>query len=215
MNNPSHNNGRLLRFLALGDSYTIGEGVPEADRWPAQLVERLRRIGLAVADAEIIARTGWTTDELAQGINDRQPRGPYDLVSLLIGVNNQYRRRPLDDYADQFRQLLLRASSLAGERFTRVLVVSIPDWGVTSFARAQQRAGISSEIDAFNAANRAAAAQYGARYVDITPISRRAAGDDRLLASDGLHPSGAMYAAWVDLILSTTLSALSDDQQPA
>lgn len=208
MLNPQPNRSRQLRILALGDSYTIGEGVPETARWPVQLVARLRQHGLLVADAEIIARTGWTTAELVQGIAQQSPRGPYDLVSLLAGVNNQYRRLPLNEYASQFVQLLMHAAALAGGAMGRVLVVSIPDWGITPFARAEQRTGVSAEIDAFNAANRAVSAKYGARYVDITPISRRAEAGNYLLAADGLHPSSDMYAAWVDAILPAALAVL-------
>jgi lysophospholipase L1-like esterase len=201
-----------LRILALGDSYTIGESVDPGERWPIQLAERLRGRGLAVNDPGIIARTGWTTGELSEVMQAsalvQQPGGDYDLVTLLIGVNNQYRGLPVDEYQVEFRALLDQAVQLAGSRPERVVVVSIPDWGVTPFAVGRDRAMIASAIDALNAANQAESARAGARYIDITPISRQAAQQPDLLATDGLHPSGKMYAAWVDLIEPAALEIL-------
>ncbi len=189
------------RFLALGDSYTIGEGVGVDERWPAQLVSRLRGEGVAIGDPQIIARTGWTTDELAAAMDAARFEPPYALVSLLIGVNNQYRGLDLGEYREQFRSLLARAVALAGGDVRRVIAVSIPDWGVTPFARRQGRdaRSIAAQIDAFNASAQREARAQGVRFVDITGISR----DPRcrhLLAADGLHPSGAQYAQWVAAI---------------
>lgn len=197
-----------MRFLALGDSYTIGEGVDAADRWPVRLAALMRREGIAVADPEIIATTGWTTDELAAGIDQSHPSGPYGLVTLLIGVNNQYRGRPLDEYREQFRDLLHRAAAFAGGDARRVVVLSIPDWGVTPFAEGRDRASISREIDQFNAAARQIVVDAGARWVDVTPESRRAAGDASLVVGDGLHPSGKMYAEWAALALPAAREAV-------
>lgn len=196
-----------VRILSLGDSYTIGEGVPDADRWPVQLAARLREQGISCADPQIIARTGWTTDELDAAISQENPTGPFDLVTLLIGVNNQYRGRGLDEYREQFRTLLGRAIGFAGDRPERVLVLSIPDWGVTPFAEGRDQARIAAEIDAFNAANRAETLAAGARYADITPSTRDLSEED-LLAADGLHPSGRMYTRWVDLALPVVLELL-------
>jgi lysophospholipase L1-like esterase len=190
-----------LRYLALGDSYTIGHGVAESERWPVQLVARLRAQQIPIADPLIIARTGWTTGDLLAGIAQAQPQGPFDLVTLLIGVNNQYRHRGLDEYREQFKTLLTQAITFAGGEATHLIVLSIPDWGVTPFATGRDRPEIAVEIDRFNAINRAEAQQVGAQYVDVTPISRQAATDPTLLASDQLHPAGKMYAAWVDLVL--------------
>lgn len=198
-----------MRFLALGDSYTIGESVPESERWPVQLVELLRARGLAVGDPEIIARTGWTTDELAAGIDEARPKGPYDLVSLLIGVNNQYRDRPSDEYRQEFRALLERAVAFAGGDPRRVVVLSIPDWGATPFAEGRDRAKIRAEIDTFNAINREEAGRAGARYVDVTPQTRQAMGDPALVAGDGLHPSGTSYSRWAELVLPEAVAALN------
>ena len=196
------------RFLALGDSYTIGEGVEPGQRWPVQLAAALRVQGIAIADPEIIATTGWTTDDLAVAIDTADPRGPYKLVSLLIGVNNQYRGLPLDEYRRQFAELLGRAIAFGGDEPSRVLVLSIPDWGVTPFAEGRDRGMIAMEIDAFNAINRAEALRGGARYVDITPASRRARTDRSLVAEDGLHPSAEMYRLWAELALPSAALAL-------
>lgn len=203
-----HNGAVPLRFLALGDSYTIGESVDPTERWPVQLAALLRAPGLDVAEPEIIATTGWTTDELAAGIEERSTEGPYDVVSLLIGVNNQYRGRPLDEYREQFRSLLLRAISFAGGESRRVVVLSIPDWGMTPFATERDRHAIRRDIDAFNEVNRDESATFGAQYIDVTAISRRAAEDGSLIAADGLHPSGAMYREWAEIALYPALLAL-------
>ena len=197
-----------MRFLALGDSYTIGESVPPPERWPVQLAGRLREAGVPMENPLIIATTGWTTDELADGITRRDPQGPFELVSLLIGVNNQYRGRGVDEYRAQFAALLEQAIALAGGDPRRVLVLSIPDWSVTPFAADRQRTSVAAAIDQFNAVNAAETARRGARYVDITPTSRQAAADPTLITEDGLHPSGKMYSAWTELVLPEALEAV-------
>ncbi|MBP1620302.1 MAG: hydrolase family protein, partial [Acidobacteria bacterium] len=204
---------RVVDILALGDSYTIGESVAEGERWPVLLAAALRAGGQPVAEPRIIARTGWTTDELAQAIAAAKPGSDYDLVTLLIGVNDQYRGRSINDYPERFSALLAQAIGFAGGRPGRVLVLSIPDWGATPYATGRDRAKIAAEIDAYNALNRAATEAAGARYVDVTPVSREAATDAGLLAPDGLHPSGAMYARWVELAVPAARAALAD--QPA
>jgi len=181
------------RYLALGDSYTIGESVPESERFPVQLAR-----DLALGAPTIIAKTGWTTDELNAAIDAANPQGPYDLVTLLIGVNNQYRGRDAEQYRGEFAALLQRAIGFAAGDAKKVIVVSIPDWGVTPFAEGRDRAKIASEIDRYNAINREEASRAGAQYVDITPISRGT--DIALVAGDGLHPSGKQYSEWVKLI---------------
>ena len=196
-----------MRYLALGDSYTIGASVAPTERWPVQLAAQLRANGLIVAEPLIIARTGWTTDELMAGIERQQPQGLFDLVSLLIGVNDQYRGRGSDDYRLQFRHLLHTAIAYAGGHLAHVIILSIPDWSVTPFAAGYQRAAIAADIDHFNAINRQETTQAGARYVDVTPVSRQALQDASLLATDGLHPSGKMYTQWVELMLPTALAA--------
>jgi lysophospholipase L1-like esterase len=192
-----------LRYLALGDSYSIGEGVPESGRWPVQLAQALRAEGIALTDPQIIATTGWTTDELDAGIDVAAPQGPFALVTLLIGVNNQYRGRPLDEYRSQFAALLERAIGLADGHAGRVLVLSIPDWGTTPFAQAQGRdtAAIGHEIDAFNAVAADVCADRGVGFVDITPYSRAHGHEVEMLVDDTLHPSATMYAGWTALTL--------------
>jgi lysophospholipase L1-like esterase len=197
-----------LRVLALGDSYTIGESVAPDERWPVQLVAALRARGLTVDDAQIVAKTGWTTDELNAAIDSANPQGPFDLVTLLIGVNNQYRGRDAEQYRGEFAALLKRAIAFAGGDARRVIVVSIPDWGVTPFAEGRDRAAIAAAIDRFNAINREETQRAGSRYVDITPGSRRAATDRSLVAGDGLHPSGAMYGEWTSAILPEAVEVL-------
>lgn len=197
-----------LRYLALGDSYTIGEGVEPEERWPHHLVRLLARRGVRIAAPEIVATTGWTTDELQAGIDAATLSPPYDLVSLLIGVNNQYRGRSLEEYREQFRALLERAVGFAGGAAGSVLVLSIPDWGATPFAEGRDRARIGAEIEKFNAVNRAEAGRIGARYVDVLPASRLAAGAPHLSAADGLHPAGAMYGLWAELAFPHALAAL-------
>lgn len=198
---------QTIRYLALGDSYTIGESVSESERWPVQLSTELTKHGYNT-ELTLIARTGWTTAELWKGIEQTGVTPPYDLVSLLIGVNNQYRGRPLEEYREQFRFLLGKAIEYAGDDPQNVIVVSIPDWGVTPFAAGRNSTQIAAEIDAFNAINREEAESAGARYVDITPYSRTAVSDRSLIAPDGLHPSGKMYAGWVERILPAALQAL-------
>jgi lysophospholipase L1-like esterase len=198
---------RPLRHLALGDSYTIGEGVPEAVRWPVQLAQRLIGEGITLAPPLIVATTGWTTDELAAGMDEAQLATAFDLVSLLIGVNNQYRGRSAEEYIAQFGQLLARAVTLAGDRPGRVLVVSIPDWGVTRFARehGHDAAAIGVALDRFNALARAAAGAAGAAFIDITDLSRIYPDE---LADDGLHPDARQYARWVERIAPVARHAL-------
>jgi len=197
------------RFLALGDSYTIGEGVAAEERWPAQLARRLDARGIALADPEIVAATGWTTDELAAGMDDHAFAPPYALASLLIGVNDQYRGRGIDAFASGFRALFDRAATLAGDA-ARVLVVSIPDWGVTRFAREQGRdaPAVAAQIDAFNAVAHEVAVAAGSTFVDVTAASREAGDHPGMLVADGLHPSAAQYAIWVDAILPAALRIL-------
>lgn len=192
-----------LRYLALGDSYTIGEGVPADERWPEHWCRALRVAGIAIETPRIIAQTGWTTDELSAAMDAAEPLGQWDRVTLLIGVNNQYRGLPINDFAGSFAALLHRALGLVGGRTDRVLVLSIPDWGVTPFARASGRdsAQIAREIDDYNDATRVACAAEGVTWLDITGLTRAAGMQPEMLADDGLHPSGQMYAAWVEKIL--------------
>jgi len=205
-----------LRILALGDSYTIGESVGEAERWPEQLAARLRERGLEVAAPRIIAQTGWTTLRLELEIRRAELDPPYDLVTLLIGVNDQFQGQPDELYPKRFQPILKRAIELAGDDPTHVLVLSIPDYGVTPFG---QRMGGGSQIgavlDGYNAAARERTLRAGVEFVDITPISREALREPELVARDGLHPSGEMYRRWVELVLPLAERALGGDTRPA
>lgn len=196
-----------FRYLALGDSYTIGESVPTGDRWPNQLAKLLEAEDIST-EVTIIARTGWTVDELWQGIQANPPAGMFDLVTLLIGVNNQYRGYPVNRYREDFVFLLGKAIEYAGGKTDHVIVLSIPDWGVTPFARGRNSDQIAEEIDQFNSINREEPEKAGAQYVDVTPVSRQAVSDPALIASDGLHPSRKMYAEWAKLVLPKALDVL-------
>ncbi len=195
-------------FLALGDSYTIGEAVAEGERWPVQLVNQLREAGIQVADPQIIATTGWTTDELQAAIAQEKPEGPYDLVSLLIGVNNQYRGYPIENYKKEFGQLLNQAIKFAGGNPERVVVVSIPDYGVTPFAAEKNPAKIASELENYNKVAKQIAESHQVPFFDITPASRLAKSDSSLVATDGLHPSGKMYTHWAETVFPHVVKQL-------
>lgn len=192
------NQGKQLNYLALGDSYTIGESVDRPQIFPAQLVKQLEKAGLIINPPTIIARTGWTTSELQAAIKVSGGIRKFNFVTLLIGVNNQYRGESTEIYRKEFKELLQTAIDYVSGDKTHVFVVSIPDWGVTPFGRQSGRdvQMISQEIDAFNAINKEETLKLGISYTDITPASRNAATDDSLVASDGLHPSGKMYLDW-------------------
>jgi lysophospholipase L1-like esterase len=186
-------------FLALGDSYTIGESVDESGRWPVQLSKQLNEGGYSVSKPIIIAKTGWRTDQLAAAIEDAQLEANFDIVGLLIGVNNQYQGKSVDSYKPEFERLLKTAIHLAGGIKAHVFVISIPDYGFTPFGL-DKKEKISNELDAYNAANFALSKKAGVRYYNITNISR--SNEANLVAADGLHPSAVQYGLWVDLLLS-------------
>lgn len=188
-------------YLALGDSYTIGESVQDSLRWPNQLVGALNQNGKEFEAATIVAQTGWTTDELAAAMDTAQLKPPYDYVSLLIGVNNQYRGRSTENFEKEFIQLLDSAIILGGQEGTNIFVLSIPDWGVMPFAEGRDRLQIAQEIDQFNSVIQAVCRDKNIAYFDITAISREATTKALLVAQDGLHPSGTMYARWVATVL--------------
>ncbi|MCK9519202.1 MAG: SGNH/GDSL hydrolase family protein [Dehalococcoidia bacterium] len=197
-----------MRYLALGDSYTIGEGVEASERWPAQLAAMLRERGAGAGEPEVLAQTGWTTDELDAAIDAAAPRGPFELVSLLIGVNNQYRGRPVEEYREEFRTLLQRTITFAGGDARRVFVMSIPDWGVTPFAEGRDRKRIAAEIDAFNLVARDEAKAAGVAYIEVTAFTREIGGDESYLVADRLHYSGKAYRVFAEAALPTALAAL-------
>ncbi|MFW0714923.1 SGNH/GDSL hydrolase family protein [Pedobacter sp. N23S346] len=197
-------------YLALGDSYTIGESVMQQESFPFQLQSLLKEKGVNVAAPQIIATTGWTTDELQNGIKQANLIKKYDFITLLIGVNNQYRGYPLDTYKKEFSALLQTAINFANGRKDRVFAVSIPDWGATPSAKGFYKSPqvIATEIDSFNAANSEITIAAGVSYTDITPASKNAATDLGLVAKDGLHPSGKMYANWASELSPKVLNAL-------
>lgn len=193
---------RKLTYLALGDSYTIGEGVDESDRYPNQLVKRLsKETFFNWKDPKIIAKTGWTVDELNEGINytDLSDQ-PFDLVTLLIGVNNQYRGRPVNVYKTEFETMLKRAIGFAGDKPDHVVVISIPDWGVTPFAisRGTDKAKVAGEIDAYNQAKKEVCDNYGVFFIDITEDYREIGAKPEMVVEDNLHPSGLVYTRWTE-----------------
>jgi lysophospholipase L1-like esterase len=196
-----------FRYLALGDSYTIGESVPEKDRWSNQLAKLLDDEDIQT-EVTIIARTGWTVKELWQGIQAKPPEGMYNLVTLLIGVNDQYRGYPVDGYREDFRFMLGKAIEYAGNDTKRVIVLSIPDWGFTPFADGRDTQTISLQIDEFNAVNLEESESAGAYYVDVTIISRMTLDDPGLIAQDRLHPSGKMYSMWAEKVFPIALEIL-------
>jgi lysophospholipase L1-like esterase len=191
-------------YLALGDSYTIGEAVSAAESFPYQLKETLLKQGHPVESLKIIAQTGWTTAELQAAIAAETLASSYDLVTLLIGVNNQYRGYALANYSTEFEQLLKQAIAFAGDDVEQVRVLSIPDWGVTPFAEKEGRVAeqVAKEIAIFNVAAQEISENLGVVFINITPHSRLAATDLSLLATDGLHPSGKMYAEWVEQLIA-------------
>ncbi|HWC52127.1 MAG TPA: SGNH/GDSL hydrolase family protein [Chitinophagaceae bacterium] len=203
LNMDSFNNSYLAgmkkyTYLALGDSYTIGESVPAVENFPNQTVQLLKKAGYEFESPEIVAKTGWTTDELQGAIHQHQFRSSYDFVTLLIGVNNQYRGRSVEEYKPEFESLLQQAIQFAGNEADHVIVLSIPDWGVTPFAAEKDRTQIAKEIDAFNEANKKISGIYKVHYIDITTGTREATFDRNLIASDGLHPSGKEYSRWAE-----------------
>lgn len=187
------------KWLALGDSYTIGQGVSPAQRYPVQTRDWLIANGLTgMSDPQIIATTGWTTINLQNAIASENPTGPYDVVSLLIGVNDQYQGLSPAGYEERFRQLLQKCISLANNLPSHVFVLSIPDYSVTPFAAGFNIDKISKEIDAFNEINKRVALSYNVHYLDITPSTREGKNNPALIAGDGLHPSGLEYKRWAE-----------------
>lgn len=187
---------KMNTYLALGDSYTIGESVPASERYPVQTVKLLESEGIYFGEPEIIATTGWTTADLLSAVNKTKFAQDYDIVTLLIGVNNQYQGRSKNEYEREFSELLNKSIQLAGNRPGRVVVLSIPDYSITPFAHSSDTVFIAAEIDSFNLINRKIASEHHVHYIDITIDSRKAASDPTLIANDGLHFSGKEYAVW-------------------
>ena len=189
------------KFLALGDSYTIGQSVEVNQRWPVQFLKELKSSVNAIDTLQIIARTGWRVDQLKEAMNSSNLEPPYGLVSLLIGVNNQYQGQNANDFRPEFIEILEKSLKLVNNRKERLFVVSIPDWGASPYGFGFDRAKVTKEINDFNSVVKEESEKRGLRYFDITTISRRALLDRTLIASDGLHPSGKMYKLWVDKMI--------------
>jgi len=192
--------GDSYTWLALGDSYTIGQSVQEAERFPAQTITLLKNDSISFPVLQYIATTGWTTQNLLDGIEQQNPKGPFDIVSLLIGVNDQYQHMDKDGYSLRFKECLDKAIALAGNKKEHVFVLSIPDYSVTPFAKQMDTTLISNEVDEFNTINKAITLSYNVSYTYITDLTRQAKYDASLVAVDGLHPSGKDYARWAALL---------------
>lgn len=203
---PGHDGN--YSWLALGDSYTIGQSVNENERFPAQTISLLTNDSLLFPALQYIAVTGWTTQNLLYGIEQQNPKGPFDIVSLLIGVNDQYQHLDKNGYSERFEKCLNKAITLAGNKKDHVFVLSIPDYSVTPFAAQMNQAQVSKEIDEFNAINKAITLLYNISYTDITALTREAEKDPSLIAIDGLHPSGKEYAKWAALLAPQVKFAL-------
>jgi lysophospholipase L1-like esterase len=198
----SHEQKPPKLYLALGDSYTIGESVEVFERWPNQLVSELNKKSIVFEQAKIIAKTGWTTGELLNAIEEQQIDESYDLVSLMIGVNNQYRGLSIENFKEEFTVLLKKAITFSKKNETGVVVLSIPDWGVTPFASDRDQNKIAEEIDQFNAVISQVCSNYKVPYIDVTDISRQVTSQPNLVAQDGLHPSSIMYSLWIKKVLN-------------
>jgi lysophospholipase L1-like esterase len=200
----------MYTYLALGDSYTIGESVHMHDNFPHQAAKLLQKQNFDVADPVIIATTGWTTDELAAAIREHNLNERFSFVSLLIGVNNQYRGRAIDNYREEYEQLLHHAIAYANGQPDKVFVLSIPDWGVTPFAEGRDRQKIAKEIDEYNAACREITEHHQCHYIEITGSTRRNGTNKEFLAADGLHPSAKEYSIWAERLADSVAKKLKN-----
>jgi lysophospholipase L1-like esterase len=198
----------MYSYLALGDSYTIGEQVPGNENFPHQAAAILRHQHIDVTDPVIIATTGWTTDELAASIREHNLKETFSFVTLLIGVNNQYRGRSVENYREEFLQLLNTAVVYAGGNAGHVIVLSIPDWGATPFAEGRDRHQIAIEIDAYNTACKEIALKHNCRFIEITESTRHNGQNPDYLAADQLHPSGKEYAIWASRLAEVVKQVL-------
>jgi len=204
----STQNDKHKNYLALGDSYTIGESIPAGERYPEQAVKILETAGIHFNDPQIIATTGWTTADLLSALGKTRLAGNYDIVSLLIGVNNQYQGRSRSEYEKEFTELLQKSIQFAGDQPAHVIVLSIPDYSITPFARNSDTTLIASEIDAFNLINKKIATDYHVQYINVTGESRKALNDPTLIAGDGLHFSGKEYAIWAGMVADVVQKVL-------
>jgi len=211
MNSKDASAQHILTYLALGDSYTIGEMVPADQSYPNQVVAALNKKGRHINPPTIIAKTGWRTDELIQGITNANLTQKFDIVTLLIGVNNQYQNMDTAIYRREFVQLLKTSITFAKDNKHHVFVLSIPDWGVTPFANGRNLEKIAEQIDAYNRINKEESKKVGVNYINITSLYREIGDDPAYLAEDKLHPSGKMYQKWAKLVASAIEAQLKKE----
>lgn len=209
-NDKAQETERELSYLALGDSYTIGESVEPEMRWPVQLVDSLREQDFLVDYPVIIAQTGWTTQDLLTAMDQKLQEEEFDLVSVLIGVNNQYQGKSIEDYEADLHKVFEQAIAHSKTGNSGVFVVSIPDYGATPFG-ASRSEEIAEEIEEFNSVFKKVATEYELEFYNITPISKEALEDETLVASDDLHPSGKMYSQWVEEFVDKVISKISSE----
>lgn len=189
-------------FLALGDSYTIGESVPLFENFPYQVVQLMRKEKYHFQAPEIVAKTGWTSNELAEHILHNVLNDQYDFVTLLVGVNNQYRGLAIKDFENDFEFLLNKAIHLAGNKSNRVMVLSIPDWGYTPFANGKEIQKISKEIDEYNEVCSNIAKKVKTHFINITDETRAEKNNLQALANDRLHYSKSTHLRWAEKVSS-------------
>lgn len=199
-----------LTYVALGDSYTIGTSVAYQDNYPSQLSTALQGQLKSPIALKIVAKNGWRTDNLLDALKTEQLEPNYDLVTLLIGVNNQYQSEPFKKYEKEFSQLLEQALELANHKTERVFVISIPDWGFTPYGSGWDQQKISQEIDAYNSFAKETAEKEGVTFIEVTDITRKGLEDKELVASDGLHPSKKAYKLFVERMLPIITSSLKN-----
>ncbi|MDF4203971.1 SGNH/GDSL hydrolase family protein [Maribacter sp. SA7] len=203
------NNQEIINYLALGDSYTVGESVAFEDSFPAQLSSRIEENQNRLVNTTVIAQTGWRTDQLIASIGNRES-ADYNLVTLLIGVNNQFQSRPFSQYETEFTELLNKAISLAGNDSNKVIVLSIPDYYYTPYGQNNGDKQISTELDRYNNFAKSTAKTKGVTFLDITDITRRGLDETELVANDGLHPSGLAYEKFVERLYPLVSTRLKD-----
>lgn len=201
-----------IKYLALGDSYTIGTEVEETERFPAQTAKMLQQENIDVTELQYIAVRGWTTNNLMDGIRTENPSSDFDIVTLLIGVNDQYDGLSIIEYEKNFALLLAQAVEFAGGRHSRVFVLSIPDYSVVPIIADSDKERVSKEVDEFNARKKEITLQNGIEYIDITPGTRAAAMDLSLVANDKLHPSGKEYIKWAEKLSAIIISKLKESK---
>jgi lysophospholipase L1-like esterase len=209
--NTLKSQSQSMTYLALGDSYTVGEAVPLENSWPHKLVYQLQSDGFDVQEPKIIAITGWRTDELIAAVKDQKKDldKHYDIVSLLIGVNNQYQKKNISKYKREFKKLIKIGLSKSKYGAEGVFIVSIPDYGVSDFAKEEKLEHVAKEVAKYNKVAAKIAMKYGITFYDITPVSKTTEGDQSMFAEDKLHPSAKQYQLWLDIFYEEVKAKLA------